>query len=142
MYYDSNKESYHLPISSVSVQGNKPYSVQQFSLSISILVSALVFIVANHSQTDGCLFLLSLSFSFVHLSWTLISHCTCLYTFAHQHSCAKLEASNPSHSHFAQYLSQFHIPTAVTISYFLKWMTKVWLRYDFLTIEVQYISHK
>ena len=53
MYYDSNKESYHLSISSISVQGNEPYSVQQFLSSISILVSALVFIITNHSQMDS-----------------------------------------------------------------------------------------
>ena len=53
MYYNSNKTSYYLPISSVSVQDNEPYSVQQLSSSISILVSALVFIVTNHSQMNG-----------------------------------------------------------------------------------------
>ena len=53
MYYNSNKTSYHLPISSVLVQGNEPYSVQQLSSSISILVSALVFVIANCSQMDS-----------------------------------------------------------------------------------------
>ena len=53
MYYNLNKTSYHLPISLVSVQGNKPYSVQQSSSSISILITALDFVVANHSQTNG-----------------------------------------------------------------------------------------
>ena len=69
MYYGSNKTSYHLPISSVSVEGNKPYSVQQFSLSISILISALVFIITNHSQTNGFI-----SFYSAHCSVSFAHH--------------------------------------------------------------------
>ena len=39
----------------------------------------------------------------------LTSHCTHPYTFAHQCSHTKFEASNPSNSHFTQYSSQFHV---------------------------------
>ena len=122
MYYDSNKISYHPPISSVSVQGNKPYSVQQFLLSISIFVSALVFVITNHSQTNGFV-------SFYSACHLVLFAC---------HECSPLVALVPIHlpvNIHVQSLKQVtpqthtlpstrpgfmwqHIPTAVTIPYF------------------------
>ena len=122
MYYNSNKTSYYLPISSVSVQDNEPYSVQQLSSSISILVSALVFVVANHSQTDGFISFYS-------------AYCSVLFT-CHEHlSLVALVSIHLPINICVQSLKQVtpqthtspstcpgfmwqHIPTVVTIPYF------------------------
>ena len=120
MYYDSNKISYHLPTSSVSVQDNKPYSVQQSLSSISILVIALDFVIANCSQMNGFVSFYSACclVSFAH------HECLPLITLVPIHlfvkcSCTKFEASNPSNSHFTQYSSWFCVAAHPNGSNFL-----------------------
>ena len=120
MYYDSNKISYHLPTSSVSVQDNKPYSVQQSSSSISILVAALDFIIANCSQTNGFVSFYSVCrlVSFAHHKRSPLIALVPIPLFV-KCSHAKFEASNPSNSHFAQYSSRFRIAAHPNGSNFL-----------------------
>ena len=110
MYYNSNKISYHPPYKfSFSTR-------QQALLSSAVLVIYIHFRLSTslHRRqpfTDKrfCLFLLSLLFGFICLSWMLTSCRTHPYTFACQCSYTKFEASNPSNSYFAQYLSRVHV---------------------------------
>ena len=120
MYYDSNKISYHLPTSSVSVQDNKSYSVQQSSSSISILVAALDFVIASHSQTNSFISFYSACHlvSFTHHERSPLIALIPIHLFI---KClhAKFEASNPSNSHFTQYLSWFCVAAHPNGSNFL-----------------------
>ena len=121
MYYDSNKISYHLSISSVSVQGNKPYSVQQLLLSISVLISALVFIT-NHSQTDNFVsfYPARCSVSFAHHEHSSLIALVSIHLPINTHT-QSLKQVTPQTCTLPSTCLSFmwqHIPMAVTIPYF------------------------